>query len=535
MSLSNSINADNRGKWTALIAALLGWLFDGFEIGMFPLVGTHALRELLSDEIASNPNVVDQWFGAILSVFLIGAATGGVFFGWLGDRLGRVRAMSLSILTYALFTGFCGFASEAWQIAILRFIASLGMGGEWALGVSLVTELWSDKSRALIAGLIGAAANVGFLLVGLLSLTLVRILPHVTQALRWSGLLSESAIDALVRNEGWRLLMIAGAAPAAIVFFIRLFVPESKKWEAAQREGATSYWATKDLLGVLVGSCAAIVMVGLWSPLGEQWLRGYDGATAGATSVILRWALTLAGVLIALLGFMHPVSRYMKRATESKMMTIADSRLYRRRLLLGALLAAIPLLGTWGSLQWAPKWAIALSSMLPAGKGPYYAKEFTQISSATGAIVGSILAALAGGLFGRRVTYAVLCVGSFASLAFMYSWNDAFGAALLASVFVAGSFTAAFYGWFPLYFPELFPTSIRATSQGFAYNFGRVLSAVGASQTAVLTVYFSQGITAERIAIDAFPRAGATLAGIYLLGLLVIWFGPETKGLPLPD
>lgn len=535
MSLSSQTNANERGKWTALIAALLGWLFDGFEIGMFPLVGTHALKELLNDEIATNPNVADQWFGAILSVFLIGAATGGVLFGWLGDRLGRVRAMSLSILTYALFTGLCGFAAEAWQIAALRFIASLGMGGEWALGVSLVTELWPDKSRALIAGLIGAAANVGFLFVGLLSLTLVHILPHVAEAMRWSGLLSESAIDSLTRNEAWRLLMIVGAAPAAIVFFIRLCVPESEKWENAQREGATTFWATKDLLGVLVGSSAAILMVGLWSPLGEQLMGASGVAAAWKTSVSVRWGLTLVGVTIAMLGFMHPVLRYMGRATASEAMTHAESRLYRRRLVLGAVLAAIPLLGTWGSLQWAPKWAIALSAELPAEQGPHYAKEFTQIASATGAIVGSILAALAGGLYGRRITYAALCVGSFASLAFMYLWNDAFGGILLASVFLAGSFTAAFYGWFPLYFPELFPTTIRATSQGFAYNFGRVLSAVGSSQTAVLTAYFAQGVAAERIAIDAFPRAGATLAAIYLVGLLVIWFGPETKGLPLPD
>ena len=109
----------------------------------------------------------------LLDVAIIGAATGGVFFGWLGDRIGRVRAMALSILTYALFTGLCGLAGEAWHIAVLRFIASLGMGGEWALGVALVTELWPDRSRAFLAGLIGAAANVGMLLVGLLSLVLV--------------------------------------------------------------------------------------------------------------------------------------------------------------------------------------------------------------------------------------------------------------------------------------------------------------------------------------------------------------------------
>jgi SHS family sialic acid transporter-like MFS transporter len=73
----------------------------------------------------------------IIAVFLVGAATGGVLFGWLGDKLGRVKAMTLAIFTYAIFTGLCAFVTEAWQFAGLRFIASLGMGGEWALGVAL--------------------------------------------------------------------------------------------------------------------------------------------------------------------------------------------------------------------------------------------------------------------------------------------------------------------------------------------------------------------------------------------------------------
>ena len=163
----------NFGRWMALTAALLGWMFDGFEMGLFPLIGGPALNDLLGPASAAQAT---QWFGAIIAVFLVGAATGGVFFGWLGDRIGRVRAMALSIFTYAMFTGLCGFATEAWHIAALRFVASLGMGGEWSLGVALVNEIWPNKSRALIAGLIGAAANLGFLMVGLLSIGLHRFI-----------------------------------------------------------------------------------------------------------------------------------------------------------------------------------------------------------------------------------------------------------------------------------------------------------------------------------------------------------------------
>src|SRR5207237_3941014 len=97
---------------------------------------------------------VRRWNGVLSAVFLFGAAAGGVLFGWLGDRFGRVRAMVFSVLTYAVFTACCGFAQAAWQLAALRFTAALGMGGEWSLGVALVMETWSAHARPVLAGLI---------------------------------------------------------------------------------------------------------------------------------------------------------------------------------------------------------------------------------------------------------------------------------------------------------------------------------------------------------------------------------------------
>src|SRR6266567_1216370 len=92
-----------RGKWMALTAALLGWMFDGFEMGLFPVVARPALRDLLGGETSEGD--VGAYFAMATTGFLVGAAAGGVVFGWLGDRIGRVRAMSLSILAYALFSG----------------------------------------------------------------------------------------------------------------------------------------------------------------------------------------------------------------------------------------------------------------------------------------------------------------------------------------------------------------------------------------------------------------------------------------------
>lgn len=537
MQISNGGPAGSSGKWLALAAALLGWLFDGFEMGMFPLVGTNALHELLASNGVTS-TAVNSWFAVIMAMFLIGAATGGVLFGWLGDRLGRVRAMSLSILTYALFTGLCGFATQAWHIAVLRFIASLGMGGEWALGVALVTELWSDRSRAFLAGLIGAAANVGYLLVGLISLGMLNFITGCGNVLRGLGL-SPGVVDTLLHGDGWRLMMIIGAAPALLVFLIRMFVPESHKWEAERDKGATSHWATRDLLGVLLGAIGAATVVFLWSPVFDDFARLHG--TDVADVVFPTWATAIRGVgsvvglVAALLGFIYPIVRYLGRAEQAGMLDAGDRGRCVKRLLLGACLAGVALLGTWGSLQWAPKWAISLSKLLPADGGPYFAKEYTMIYSALGAIVGTITAAMAGDWLGRRLTYMLLCIGSFAALIYMYKANDVYGPKFLWSAFAAGGITAAFYGWFPLYLPELFPTSIRATSQGFAFNFGRVLSAIGSLQTATLTAYFAQGMAQDRIELDAFPKAGATLAAIYLIGVVIIWLGPETKGRPLPE
>src|SRR5438477_7685075 len=99
------------GKWMALAAALLGWMFDGAEMGIFSLVGRPAVKDLMPE---ATEGQVGVWFSVIVAGFLVGAATGGVLFGWLGDRVGRVRAMTFSVLPYALFTGLCGLAGAAW-------------------------------------------------------------------------------------------------------------------------------------------------------------------------------------------------------------------------------------------------------------------------------------------------------------------------------------------------------------------------------------------------------------------------------------
>jgi MFS family permease len=503
-----------RGKWLALTAALLGWMFDGLEMGLFSLVGRPALQDLLP---GAAEDVIGRWFSVAMAVFLVGAAAGGVLFGWLGDKLGRVRAMMLSVLAYALFTGLCGLAHTAEQVMVLRFLAALGMGGEWSLGVALVTEIWPDRSRAFLAGLIGAAANVGFLLIAVFGLGLGALQAEIRSALLNLGL-SQDWVNELVR---WRLLMIVGALPALLSLFIQFFVPESERWQREQKSGATSNWAARDLTGIAIGIGGAVLIIYLWA---EEF------------AMSLRITGTILGLAIVTAGFTFPVIRYLQRSQITNAGHTWKPTL--GRMLLGAGLSGVALLGTWGSIQWAPFWADKLTEgatqKLVAGFGLAYsfvgeqAKEWTQICSGLGAIVGTLAAAWMGNWVGRRPTYIVLCLTSLASSLLLFQGNEAYGVAFLVSAFLAGGFTASFYGWLPLYLPELFRTGVRATGQGFSYNFGRVLAAIGALQTGNLMVVFKQSVS-------AVAAACSVMSLIYLVGLGIIWLAPETRGQPLPD
>lgn len=470
-------------RMAALLAAFLGWMFDGFEMGLFPVISRPALVDLLhlgSAEKAIVDSEVGRWNGVIIAAFLAGAATGGVLFGWLGDRLGRVRAMALSILTYALFSGLGAFCQEPWHMVVVRFMAALGMGGEWSLGVALVREVWGGKSPAMLAGLIGAAANAGFALVGFISLGINQL----------HGALGSLGLpDDWVK---WRLLMLVGIAPAFLTYIITRFVPESGDWEAEKAKGSTEGWRTVDLVGVLVGAVASLAILALWA-------NNLDyGVRLGGTGILLA---------VVLAGYLYPVHRYLGRVD-----TGAEKNRILPRMILGAGLSGVALLGTWASIQWAPTWVGKLSTDPDA-------RAWTQIASAFGAIFGGLFGSYLGAFAGRRVAYGALCLLSLGSTQYFYRMNDGYDFHFLASAFVAGGLTASFYGWLPLYLPELFPTRVRATAQGFCFNFGRIIAAIGALQTGALM----KGVFQED-----YARACSFMSLVYLVGPVLVLWAPIT-------
>jgi len=534
-ALPTSQPASQRGLWMALIAAILGWMFDGFEMGLFPLAARPALVEMLTQSPTPPANLdqtVGLWIGVMTAGFLVGASAGGVIFGWLGDRLGRVRAMTLSVLTYAIFSGLCGFSQEPWHLFFFRFLASMGMGGEWSLGVSLVMELWPSSSRAWLAGLIGAASNVGFMLVAVISLVLSQLIADVGQGLLAIGV-PENITAALTSNSGWRLLMICGVLPALLTFFIRLFVPESEKWEEEHSKGTTKQWSSSDLGAVVLGTLAAMAMISVWA-----YPEMFGATMAESTRLGIQIAVTVVGLGLTYLGFTYPIRRYIGRTLADKPGSLGTwtGPAILRRLIIGATLSGVALLGTWASIQNAAPWANQLAENQAEAAGETdvavvkakaaSAAAYTQIASGFGAVVGTIFAALLGDWIGRRNSYVILCLGALISSLVHFQMNTQYDWMFLVTVFFAGGLTASFYGWLPLYLPELFPTRVRAYGQGFAFNFGRVIAAVGALQF---------GYLMRNVFDGSFPKACSVLSLIYLVGMVVIWFAPETHKQSLPE
>jgi MFS family permease len=199
-------------QWKSATAAWLGWFFDGLDMHLYLLIAAPFVAQLLHAASDKDP-AVTRTSGWIQAAFLAGWALGGGFFGRLGDLIGRSRALSLTIFTYALFTGLSFFAHTWWQLLIFRFAAALGIGGEWAVGASLLSETWPSRWRPWLAAILQTAVNIGVLIACLAAYLLASHPP--------------------------RYVFLVGIAPALIVFWIRRSVPETEEWTAARAHPAS--------------------------------------------------------------------------------------------------------------------------------------------------------------------------------------------------------------------------------------------------------------------------------------------------------
>jgi MFS family permease len=474
-----------------MIVAVLGWLFDAMDQRLFILARTPALRDLLPGLAAER---LPDFAGAATALFIAGWATGGLLFGLMGDRWGRVRTMALTILVYSIFTGLSGLARSWPEFAVYRFLCGMGIGGEYAAGVVLVSETMPARARPFALGLVQAFSSVGAIIGSALSLF---VGPQTS----------------LGQMAGWRVLFLFGVVPSLLLVLIRLRVKES-----------------------------------------DRWLRARELSRSQSDSSASEAKMTASEMRLGDLG------------------AIFRDRTLRRRTLLGMMLGMVGQIGLWSIGLFTPELVrgslleqrktglvvVAGKNQRPSGAevgldldGLARERSRSEVEAKiqvakwrqeddgyvgwgtllqdVGSFFGAPMCTMVAVRRGRRPAFALAYLMALAAAWFTFGClgraSDAYWMLPLL-----GFCTCAVFGVIIVYLPELYPTRLRATGTGFCYNIARYITATGPLALGKLTVLFS-GLG---FAMPIRPAA-MSLALIYVVGLALVPFAPETKGQPLPE
>jgi MFS family permease len=462
----------NRYHWFVFAVAAFGWLFDTMDQQLFNIARLPAVRALVPQptppqgpepgvppseaqasayaaEIRQYNNTVSEYAGESTAIFLIGWGTGGIIFGILGDLLGRVKALSLTILMYSLFTGLSAFSPNIWYFSLFRFLTGLGVGGEFAVGVSLVAEVMPDRARPFALGLLQALSAVG----------------NITAAI--AGFILAQLARAEVIGESWRIMFIIGAGPALLTFVILRRLKEPERWQRAaagrsMSERVGSYfaelfgnprWTRNAIVGLLLASSG---IIGLW---------GIGFFSIDLQRTVFREQFEAAGLSAAEVTYK------------------------------------------------VDTWAAGTSFMMNLG-----------------AFLGMFAFSLVTHYTGRKPAFAISFVLALLSTAFVFAYFRTVGD-IFWMIPLMGFCQLALFGGYAIYFPELFPTRLRSTGTSFCYNGARFVAALGPTALGMLTSRAFSGYDHT----TALRYAGVSMCAVFLVGLLVLPFAPETKGQPLPE
>jgi MFS transporter, SHS family, sialic acid transporter len=406
-----------------LTVAIAGLLFDGFELGLMPVASLAVSESLLGH--AYTKELGGSWFASFTASLMLGAAVGGIALGRLGDWLGRAKALGVSILFYSLFAGVGAWVETQEQMLVLRFFVGLGVGGVWPNAVALASECWPDKSRPQVAGLLGAALNLGILALS----QVARVWP--------------------ITVDSWRWIFGLAAVPAVLGVMVLWLLPESPAWLALKHKSLHKGRAgNEDKLPVERHS----ILYELFTP---------------------------------------PLLRLM---------------------LVGILLGSIPLVGAWAASKWMLPWADSVSKLTHPGY-----KATVQGWWAVGAVLGSYFGAQIAAWLGRRRAYALISISATAFTLLMFLGTEPLAPSFLPIVFAQAFVSTLYFGWLPLFLPELFPTRVRATGSGIAFNTGRFATAVGMFAAGWLFLALN----------GSYPKVGAIGACVYAIGAIAILWAPK--------
>ncbi len=247
-------------RTAVLAASFLGLVFDGVELGMMPIASLSISKSLLG--AGFNATSGGDWFARFTAALMLGAAIGGIALGNLGDRIGRTRAMGVSILVYSLFAAAGAWVQTQEQMLWLRFLVGLGVGGMWPNGIALVAECWPSASKPLVSGVMMAGLNSGILLLS----QFARIWP--------------------ITPDSWRWIFQLSGAPAVLGIVILTALPESPEWLGSRSKGRKPAPPLAELFrpGLIRTTLSAVVvsvipMVGAWAA--SKWMIPWSDKIAG--------------------------------------------------------------------------------------------------------------------------------------------------------------------------------------------------------------------------------------------------------------
>ncbi|MBS0208664.1 MAG: MFS transporter [Planctomycetes bacterium] len=479
--------------WFVFVVAALGWLFDCLDQQLFVLARPAAMAELVTG--IDDPKLLEiarrdagNW---ATSLFLIGWASGGLFFGVLGDRIGRAKTMMWTIILYSLFTGLNSFATGPWTFSLFRFLTGLGVGGEFAVGVALIAEVMPARARPYTLGLLQALSALGNVSAALINMGL--------------GVAEE---EGLVTSP-WRIMFLVGAVPALLALVIRSKLKEPEQWQKASHDQAVA----KQL-----GSYSELFTNPRWRK------NAIIGLLLACSGVIGLWAV----------GFFAPdLTRYVQRkrvATEvyTELAAKADAGDKKDVAAKYRQLIDLERAAATSGYQVPEELKAARNDAEPIVQGRLSRwASYTSIMINIGAFCGMFGFTALSQKIGRKPTFALALVAAFVSTASVFWFLSEFWQ-IFVLVPIMGFCQLSLFGGYAVYFPELFPTRLRSTGTSFCYNVGRFVAAGG-------PLVKSQLESAFRDTPEPLRYAGVAMCAVFLIGLFVLPFAPETKGQPLPE
>lgn len=414
-----------RGFW----AAWGGWVLDGMDSFIYSLVLVPALRELLPKSgIPATPGNVGYYGGLLFALFIVGWGVALVW-GPVADRFGRARTLMFTILFFSVFTLLAAFSTGVWSLAIFRFLAGVGIGGEWSTGATFVSEEWPEKRRTMGAAMMHTGYYFGFFLAAL-------------------------ANYFIGSRYGWRYMFVVGGAPALLVAFYYNRLKEPGRWEKKQQD------------------------------LGGKW-------------------------------------------TLHKFFFAIFSPQYRRRTILNAIYLLISTIGLWGGSVYVPSAITYLAQQagrttVDAARLASYGTALLSIGTIIGALIVPAIANAVGRKMNEIIFFALMGASIWLAFGYVFYMGHAALAWFMVCVFFLG-IGGANFTVYSFWIPEQYATECRASALAFVSNVGR-FAAAGFT--------FLVGAGIQHFQTLGTPVALTAIA--FAIGILLLPFGVETKGKPLP-